>query len=257
MRHAAPTFAALALGLAVAAPASAETVNCTPVTSVPVTITTSGPYCLTDDLTFQGQSGAAITIQASRVVLDLDGHTLQGPFSGQAIGVHVSTAAEAIVRNGQVSGFYIGVYSANTALFTTVEDLRIHVLGNAAGVDSRAQGDIIRRNVVRSGSPGIRAMGLEPRILDNEVLLAFGHGIDVSGNGSFIEGNRVTRGGSAAGMAGIRVASSLSSFVVRNRVFGGFSTCYQLASSSAKYRENLATACTVAYSGGSNVGDNY
>jgi len=256
MRHALPPFAALALGLSVAAPAAAETVNCTPVTSVPVTITTSGPHCLTDNLTFHGQSGSAITIQANRVVLDLNGHTLQGPAAGQAIGVHVSSASDAIVRNGHMSGFYIGVFSANTALFTTVEDLRIDVLGNAAGIDSRAQGDVIRRNFVRFGSPGIRAMGLEPRILDNDVLLAAGHGIDVSGNTSFVEGNRVTRGGNASGMAGIRVASNLASVVVRNRVFG-FPTCYQMANSSAKYRENLATGCAVTYSGGSNVGENY
>ena len=122
-----------------------------------------------------------------------------------------------------MSGFYIGVFSANTALFTTVEDLRIDVLGNAAGIDSRAQGDVIRRNFVRFGSPGIKAMGLEPRILDNDVLLAAGHGIDVSGNTS---------------------------------VFG-FPTCYQMANSSAKDRENLATGCAVTYSGGSNVGENY
>jgi hypothetical protein len=253
MRHALPSFAALALALSV--PASAETVNCTPVTSVPVTITTSGPHCLTDNLTFHGQSGSAITIQANGVVLDLNGHTLQGPASGQAIGVHISSASDAIVRNGHMSGFYIGVFSANTALFTTVEDLRIHVLGNAAAIDSRAQGDVIRRNVVRFGSPGIKAMGLEPRILDNDVLLASGHGIDISGNTSFVEGNRVTRSGSATGVAGIRVGSNLTSVVVRNRVFG-FPTCYQMGS-SVKYRENLATGCAVSYSGGSNVGDNY
>jgi hypothetical protein len=256
MRHALPSFAALALGLAVAAPAAAETVNCTPVTSVPVTITTSGLHCLTDNLTFQGQSGAAITIQANRVVLDLNGHTLQGPASGQAIGIHVSDSAHAIVRNGQVWGFYVGIFSAYPALFTTIEDLRIHAIANAAGIDSRAQGDIIRRNVVLFGSPGIKATGLEPRILDNDVLLAYGHGIDVSGNMSFVEGNRVTRGGSATGMAGIHVGSNLTSLVVRNRVLGKFSTCYQMGS-SGKYRENLASACTVSYSGGTNVGDNY
>ena len=90
MRHALPPFAALALGLSVAAPAAAETVNCTPVTSVPVTITTSGPHCLTDNLTFYGQSGSAITIQANRVVLDLNGHTLQGPAAGQAVTCHAT-----------------------------------------------------------------------------------------------------------------------------------------------------------------------
>lgn len=255
MRHALPSSAAIALGLAVAAPATAETVNCTPVTSVPVTITTPGPHCLTGNLAFQGQSGSAITIQANRVVLDLNGHTLQGPAAGQAIGIHVSGAGDAIVRNGHVAGFYIGIFSANTSLYTTIEDLRVDVLGNAAGIDSRAQGDIIRRNVVRFGSPGIRAMGLEPRILDNDVLQAYGHGVDVSGNASFVEGNRVTRAGSATGSAGIRVASNLTSFVVRNRAFG-FPTCYQMANSSAKYRENLATSCAVPYSGGLNVGEN-
>jgi len=54
---------AVAVGLVLsAASARGETVNCTPVTSVPTTIAASGVYCLTTDLDTSMTSGNAITI---------------------------------------------------------------------------------------------------------------------------------------------------------------------------------------------------
>ena len=44
----------------------AETINCTPITSLPATITAQGIYCLTGNLTTSQTSGNAITINAQR-----------------------------------------------------------------------------------------------------------------------------------------------------------------------------------------------
>ena len=68
---------ALSLLLA-AAPVLAETVNCTAITSVPFTISSPGIYCLTQNLNQTDAETSAIQIDASNVVLDLNGWTLRG-----------------------------------------------------------------------------------------------------------------------------------------------------------------------------------
>src|SRR5437773_11688813 len=60
----------------------AETVNCTPITAVPTTITAPGVYCFTQDITTGISSGYAVQILANNVVLDLNGHRLQGQAAG-------------------------------------------------------------------------------------------------------------------------------------------------------------------------------
>ena len=77
LRRAAGSAALVAM-MAFAGAASAETVNCTAITSVPYTITTPGLYCLTSDLSTAMSSGNAITIQANSVVLELNSHKIGG-----------------------------------------------------------------------------------------------------------------------------------------------------------------------------------
>src|SRR5262245_63933691 len=92
--------------------ARAETVNCTAVTALPAVIDSSGVYCLTGSLITSMTSGTAIDIQASNVVLDLNGFRLDGTSAGQAtsaIGIHSGTAENITVRNGIVRGFSVGI----------------------------------------------------------------------------------------------------------------------------------------------------
>src|SRR6476469_8239231 len=81
--------------------AAAETVNCTAITAAPATISASGLYCLTDDLTVNLASGNAIQITANNVVLDLNGHRLSnsgGPATFAA-GVYASGNQNVTVKN--------------------------------------------------------------------------------------------------------------------------------------------------------------
>jgi hypothetical protein len=56
-----------------AASAHAETTNCTPIQSLPATITTPGIYCPTSDLMDSITPGNAIEIATNFVTLDLNG----------------------------------------------------------------------------------------------------------------------------------------------------------------------------------------
>src|SRR6266571_814513 len=94
-----------------AAPARAETVNCTAITSLPAVITVQGIYCFTGDLATGITSGNAIDIQTNNVVLDLNGFKLGGLAAGpgtQASGIHAFDRQNLTIKNGTVRGFLTG-----------------------------------------------------------------------------------------------------------------------------------------------------
>ena len=116
----ASVFALIALTLI--APAQAETVNCTAITSLPYTISTQGVYCLTDHLSTAITTGNAITINTNNVVLDLNGFKLGGLSAGlgtQAHGIYAYQRQNITIKNGTVRGFFIGIYLDDFSPFTT------------------------------------------------------------------------------------------------------------------------------------------
>ena len=82
-----------------------------PVNSVPYRIEQSGTYRLADDLVYPAPDGAAITIGADEVTLDMNGKTLRGSAgsSSGAIGVMAIDRRGIHIANGQISGFYFGI----------------------------------------------------------------------------------------------------------------------------------------------------
>src|SRR5262245_47728812 len=95
-----------------ASPARGETVNCTPITSLPAVITVQGIYCLTGNLNTAITSGTAITIDANNVVLDLNGFKLGGLAAGPgtlAFGIRAVNRANITIKNGTVRGFFYGI----------------------------------------------------------------------------------------------------------------------------------------------------
>ncbi len=84
---------------------------CSPISSVPISITSSGSYCLTENLIYSETTGTAITINANDVVLDLDGWSIRGRHHGRislagGVSKAISVTGNAIIiKNGNVSGF--------------------------------------------------------------------------------------------------------------------------------------------------------
>ena len=95
----------LAESVAAAPPSCSSTID-----RLPATITASGAYCLAADLAYAGE-GAAITIAAAAVTLDLNGFTLAGQAGPgrPTIGVESFGVDGVTVRNGVVTGFRQGV----------------------------------------------------------------------------------------------------------------------------------------------------
>ncbi len=77
-------------------------------------ISQPGHYVLTNDLSTTGP-GAAITITAKGVTLDLNGHEVRGPGGQVGTGIEISGAQGVEVTNGRLAYFAIGVRVANSA----------------------------------------------------------------------------------------------------------------------------------------------
>jgi parallel beta-helix repeat protein len=208
-RLAALAFAACST---IAAPAFAETTECTVISTLPATISTPGIYCLKSDLMTGITSGNAITINSNYVTVDLNGWRLGGGAAGmgtQATGIYANDRRGVTIKNGSIKGFHWGIYLAGSAGTTNVVE-GIRADGNtAAGILIDGTDSIIRNNQVTNtgGSTlgsndqawGIGGNGIGHRILNNDVSGVVAtkagsnaFGITIGGTNLIIAGNRIS-----------------------------------------------------------------
>jgi parallel beta-helix repeat protein len=143
-------FATLVLLLAaLPAPARAETTVCTVITALPYDINLPGHYCMDQDLT---TSSSGISINADRVVVDCNGHSVGSENIGQYNGIVAGNMHQhVVVRNCVVEDFGGGIYLAGST-------------------EKGAQGNLVENNtVLRSGGYGIQIWGSNNRIVGNRV----------------------------------------------------------------------------------------
>ena len=254
----------------------AETINCTPIPSLPWTITTQGIHCLTSDLTTAMTYGNAVEIQTNNVVIDLNGHKLGGLAAGPGtltIGIYAYRRQNITIKNGTIRGFQYGVHLEDITPYTTsqghvIEDIRAD-MNTIYGIEVFGRGNIIRNNqVVDTGGAtfhnyayGIMVWGPGNRVLSNDVYetkeqsAGVAYGILVAGgDGSVVLNNRVGNQAFGAGSSvGIALASSANVFVKSNTVSKmGWGILFD--NSPGLYGDNLASGCTTSFSGGTPAG---
>jgi parallel beta-helix repeat protein len=109
-----------------------------PITSPGAIIDTPGDYYIAADLVVpSGVTG--ITITASDVTLDLQGHTITGKFDGTGIGIDVGVAGgsvttDVVIEHGSVSAFGTGIR------FRSVSDSRLNDLVSDSNTDAEHLG---------------------------------------------------------------------------------------------------------------------
>lgn len=145
----------LAVLVAWAAPARADTQGCTVLNVLPTTIAAAGTYCLDQDHAQAFAGAAVIQVNVDDVVLDCNGHAVRNTNNANTVtGVYGNSQRTNVeVRNCTLDNFYVGIF------FTA------------------------------SSEPG--AVG--NRIVGNSVLRARSVGIYVIGSANRIEGNRVAQ----------------------------------------------------------------
>jgi hypothetical protein len=252
-RSAIRTLAVLAV-LGLARGAAAETLNCTPITALPFTITAKGIYCLTGDLNTSINTGNALEIAASNVVLDLNGHKIAGLSAGPsslAAGVSVNQRQNVTIKNGTVRGFFVGIafYDASPSVSqgNVIEDMRLdHNLFQ--GIYLIGHGCTVRSNQVlfTGGSTTLGANvpataiyvgGSSNRVLDNDVVSVLKQGTGVA--------------------YGIRITMGIDTLVVENRITRADYALFFDNGADGKYQGNLTnTVAVTAYTGGFDAGSN-
>ena len=183
----------------------------------PTTITQPGLYQLQNDVVVS--SGVGITVAASDVVIDLNGHSLIGPgtASNTSIGIWASNRDRVTIRNGTIDNFFYGIYLSDSADYVISRgryfDQGGHIIENVRFYGNtfraiRVEGvaNIIRNNIIydTGGShvynptyaAGIETYGPGTVIQDNIIynIRGSGYGILVSnlGAGTTIQHNIVT-----------------------------------------------------------------
>ncbi len=240
----------------------AETINCTPITALPATITVQGIYCLTHKLGTNMTSGAAITINANNVTIDLNGWKVDDGAAGsgtEAYGIS-SSYSNVTIKNGIVRGFYVGIYLAGSGdvVQDVLADSNIYV-----GIWVNGQGALVEHNqVVNSGnSPatnnnvwGIAAEGADSTVSNNIVsgLTAAGTGNEV-GIGVYIGGNNTVRNNVVSNIAlpsggGYSHGIENNQSIALNNTVSNF--LIGISNNGGIYAYNTANNCTTSYSGG-------
>ena len=254
--------ASVLFGVFFTLPARAETINCTPITSLPATIDTQGLYCLTGNLSTSQTAGTAITITANNVTLDLNGWKVGGQGAGTgtlAYGIY-SSAVNVTIKNGIVRGFYVGIELDGRG--SVVQDM-LADQNTRVGILVEGDGAVVEHNqVVDTGGStssanvnayAIYAGGIGSTVSNNMVsgLIATGvgneWGIDVNGANSTVRDNVIgdaakpTGGGTSYGIyqyQGVAVNNTISNFY------------YGLNSDAGIYAHNTVYNCTNNYTGG-------
>ena len=253
--------------------APAQTQCTTKIAAVPFTIIASGNYCFDKHLaTTATATTNAITINADYVTLDLNGFKLDGSAAppGTRKGIYATNRKGIVVRNGVVRGFARGVSLEGTGSSHIVEELRVEQSA-AAGIWLEGPGMVVRGCKVTATAPttpdtsaeGIRVIGAEARVLNNDVLdtVATGSGIARSivlegASSSIVESNRVGNASLVAGTTGIAILSA-SDLLLSSNSFSTLENGLVFDSESyGKFRDNLTSGVTTAYTGGEDAGNN-
>jgi hypothetical protein len=194
--------------------------------SVPFTIDNSGTYTLDKDLTLAGGTGTGITVNASNVVIDLGGFTLQSGASGNGIGISVS-GTNVTIQNGTISEFNIDLFLQSAE--SLVQNLTIVAVN--FGIDGEGCTDSVIQNCLVQGiagtSYGVFLTGCSGILLTNNQMVSHFYCCE-SG-------------------------SSSSDVFIGN--FLGNADYGLYLDTGDKYAANVTTGCTTPFTGGVAVGD--
>jgi len=166
----------------------------------PTIITRSGHYVLTRDIAVN--SGDVITVHASGVVLDFNGHTISSASTGSALVQVDPGMTDVSIRNGRLSGGAYGVLYGSGSPRTRIrlEALQVDNPSNT-GIFINGAEDVEVRSCHVTGGPtqpiGIDILGVTGpfggRIVDNMIETRGNLALRLSGLlGGEVRGNRVS-----------------------------------------------------------------
>lgn len=193
----------------------------------PVTIGETGSYRLTGnlDLTAEEADTNAIDIEATNVILDLNGFSIIGQGTGASGGDGVNGGSDVTVKNGTIKETDFGIRLAGNARVEGVNVIEcflgIRVADNAVVTNNRTQGNelqgiqvqqgaLVHGNEVVANSGGVDVVGTGDKavqITDNVIVGNENQGIQIGFFGNYsgavnIRANTIASNGGAGIFAG-------------------------------------------------------
>lgn len=277
----------VSLGAVAAFPATAASLDCTPITSVPAVITVPGEYCLVDDLTFPSGRGTAITVAVSDVTIDLNRNELRGPHYGgvstiaESFAISASDVSNVTVRNGAIAGFATGVAFRSSLPLKTgmlVED--VHLSGiTAVAIQIGTGSTVVRNNRITNLNGNLKSGVASDEVtaiyaenvwglpMGNEIRNNFISGMKGGTNSAIISLSRspstLVEGNTIAGLnsgsfTGIRIGFSSNVTVANNRLSTMRTGIDYQYDGFGKYYGNISEGVGYPYvGGGTNLGNNF
>lgn len=227
---------------------------CTSINSVPYTISSAGNYCLNKNFA-DSFTQHAITIAASNVVLNLNGHSILNTTGAPGVyinGISAGNYNNITITNGTVSNFDYGIKLDGVG--NLIEQMTIDRFYNSA---IEVNGGIVRNCVVKgdgvNSNWGINMSQPGSRVINNDIYDVYREGISAFGDGIVVDGNRIGATAPDANAVGIYYTHSTDG-IVTNNVVTNMPTGI-VFSGTGKYRNNLTSGCATPYAVGAGVID--
>ena len=128
-----------------------------PIDTLPVTITASGSYYLTGNLSVTDPAAHGITVNADNVSIDLMGFSITGPGTGSGSGLYMDGRSTVTIQNGTIRAFgNSGILENNlTGHAHLVADIR-SLENGGAGIRLNGKSHLVRHCVTtNNGNYGI------------------------------------------------------------------------------------------------------
>ncbi len=237
---------------------------CSQISSLPVTISESGTYCLSGDIhvqTYDAQTyGLLIRITADNVTLDLNGYQILGYGNHVSKGVQ-SIGSNVVIKNGGLANMSTGIIIKHDSL---VENVKLHdISGN--GIIVSGSNTTVRNNIINglggsdatSNTVGISAgstTGGTGNVIANNVITGIynpnqngkASGILISHGGhTFVENNYIKANIPSYDFTdkhvGIRIEHSNNTIVSNNRFLSvGKAMVCGVNSGAVRFRDNIS-----------------
>lgn len=201
------------------------------ITAVPFTISSPGVYCVTQKITSNLSSGAAITINANNVLLDLNDFAVGNLGAGNttvAIGIFAVDRQNIHIRNGVLRGFWAGVALVNgTQIGLTTSLSSGHIVEGVVadtsylvGISVQGPYVTVRGNKVMNTQGSNVANPTVPNAQNgaNGILVGGGVGIQVVDNEIYNTDCTNNCTATTAGVQGIAVNPDATGAVVQNNI---------------------------------------
>jgi hypothetical protein len=222
----------------------------TPITTAVYTISQPGTYCLAIDI----PTGGSITIASDNVVLDLNGHRINGT-SGTSVISSSGTHKNIVIKNGFIQGTIANGIALTTSSNVTIDDVMITgVTSNALSISSTSNDITIARVVIDTAAiNGISVNGSNNIFIHDvqvrQVTGANSNGVVLTGcTNSTVQRVEIVGGTSLA--VGINIHSSVSTIIQDLQVSSFTTTGIGVAINSSS--DTMVTNCIV--DGGSSSG---